>query len=339
MLSVFWRAALGACLAALLAPATSAQAYATTVVSYNPGGGFGFFDPSLALGGPRGAGYFSGSLDVCSLGGGGDLTLGFGVTITDGPGADFTVFENGFWDFGLVSVFAEVMFVEVSTNGVDFARFPSSYFGPDLGADPFQTVVPGSFRGVAGGLACFSNVDSNTLSPLDPVLSGGDAFDLADLADHPLVLGGLVDLSEIHYVRVVDIAEGVETDDAGNVIWDLGGTSSADIDAVAVLNHTGNQTPGRPTLEMFVDVFGHLNVIFEDPDGLEDIVDINSSVSQIPFGFVSILQGFLVLELTSTRAHLWLKKKLEGSGWLFPIAFSITDSTGLVCGEQFVIQD
>jgi hypothetical protein len=58
----------------------------------------------------------------------GRITLSFGQPITNGPGPDFAVFENGFISAGGAGVygqiFAELGYVEVSTNGSCFARFP-----------------------------------------------------------------------------------------------------------------------------------------------------------------------------------------------------------------------
>ena len=80
----------------LISQASGQSRFATQVVQFNQGGGGGLFDPSLILGGPQGGGLSAGSLDVLSLGTGGDVTLAFEVTITNGPGADLIVFENAF---------------------------------------------------------------------------------------------------------------------------------------------------------------------------------------------------------------------------------------------------
>src|SRR5262245_36233299 len=96
----------------LLCEWTHAQSrFATHVVSYVQGTGGGIFDPNNILGGPRGEGLGAGSLHVTTLGVGGSIVLGFARTIANGPGTDFTVFENGFESGG--GVFAEVAWVEV----------------------------------------------------------------------------------------------------------------------------------------------------------------------------------------------------------------------------------
>src|SRR5262245_13674551 len=182
----------------VLAPPARAQSpFATQVVSFQQGTGGGIFVTQNILGGPLGGGLGAGSLDVLTLGEGGNVVLGFDVALRDGPGADLAVFENGF-QFGAGNVFAEVAFVEVSTNGADFARFPSDYGPPAGGGTPI-----GTWEGLAGGTPVVANVSTDPDSPFDPVTAGGEAFDFADLASDPLVVGGQVDLQGIHFVRLV----------------------------------------------------------------------------------------------------------------------------------------
>lgn len=198
-------------LLALLTPAAGAQSrFATAIVDYQQGGGGGIFVPANLLGGPKGGGMTSGSLDVLSLGDGGQVTVSFDVTITDGPGADFIVYENGFSGGPGTSVFAEVARVEVSTDGVIFARFPARY------TDPAGLTNWGAYTGLAGGIPGIANVLTNTIDPFDPVESGGDAFDLAELALDPAVQAGLVDLADIQYVRLLDVVSGTEFDACPN---------------------------------------------------------------------------------------------------------------------------
>ena len=58
--------------------------------------------------------------DVISLGDGGIAVVQFAQAISNGVGPDFAVFENAFDDF-----FLELAFVEVSSDGQNFVRFPS----------------------------------------------------------------------------------------------------------------------------------------------------------------------------------------------------------------------
>ena len=77
-----------------------AEPFADQVVAYQigPGGGAGLDEmPGIVLGPPRGGGPFQGSTDTLSLGLGGWIVLEFtSGSIVDGPGVDFTVFENPF---------------------------------------------------------------------------------------------------------------------------------------------------------------------------------------------------------------------------------------------------
>src|SRR5208337_4966202 len=59
---------------------------------------------------------------VISLGQGGTITLTFPQPITNGPGYDFAVFNNGFSTGG--QEWVKPAFVEVSSDGVNFFRFP-----------------------------------------------------------------------------------------------------------------------------------------------------------------------------------------------------------------------
>ena len=202
--TILWARRIGVlavCLAA--SPIALAQSrHATRVIAHQQGsGGSGAFDPTQALGAPTGGGIGSGSTAVHSLGIGGSLTLGFDpqTLIADGPGADFLVAENAFQSGPLGQTFLELAFVEVSSNGVDFARFPAHYFGPQRDPGPFGTLS----IAVVDGLAGVTPVDAGssalpTPDPLDVVEAGGDAFDLAVLATHVLVQQGRLDLQGNH---------------------------------------------------------------------------------------------------------------------------------------------
>ncbi|MEM9382003.1 MAG: hypothetical protein AAGB93_18755 [Planctomycetota bacterium] len=321
---------------AALAPAQSR--YATTVVQFNQGGGTGIFDPTNILGGPQGGGFSSGSLDVLSLGVGGDVTLGFDVTITNGPGADFTVFENGFV-FGS-GVFAEVALVEVSTDGVTFARFPTRYYGDPGPLPPFGTVPFATYEGLAGGLPGLANVVTNTIDPFDPVVSGGEAFDLADLADHPDVLSGAVDLGAIHFVKLVDLDAGTVNDSTGVPIWDNGGaTSGCDLDAVAVIQHTGNAAPSGPTADLFLDAQGFAHCVLSDPDGVGDLdlTTLSLSLDLQVLDFSQIRRAFRLGSATATTIDLVSDQPIAGWTVENVLAVSVRDTTDQFSGDQLTL--
>lgn len=162
--------------------------------------------------------------EAVSLGDGGSVTLKFADLIYDGPGFDFAVFENGISSGTPELIFMELGFVEVSSDGIHFARFASlsSRITPVLG---FEEVDPDDYDNLAG----------NRLA------GTGTAFDLFELSSHPLVISGDVDLDAIEYVRIEDVVgNGSTSDSMGNPIYDPFPTSfisgGFDIDAVGAIN-------------------------------------------------------------------------------------------------------
>jgi hypothetical protein len=180
-----WAAALLAAACGALPPVVDAgvtidagDPWGDRVVSFTPGPGAGFGQdqfPAIVLGPPHGAGASQGSLDVLSLGKQGEIIVEFtDVIAVDGEGPDVLVFENPF------SGFVETGEVSVSDDGVDWRTFPCA------------ATLDGGTAGCAGVNPVFSN-PTNGLSGTDPMVAGGDAFDLAD-----------VGLARARFVRVRD---------------------------------------------------------------------------------------------------------------------------------------
>ena len=228
------------------APAWAAQFFASQVINTVVGADqpLMFSDPTQALGGPSGAGSYEGSFDVYKLGNGGSITLGFsGSAITDAPGPDFIVFANPFYVNGVPTEdYAELSFVEVSTDGIHFVRFPD-YSSTTSDPGPFGNINPSNVSGFAGVTPVNANTNSaadggNDINPFDPAAAGGDAFSLSTLATLPaaqtLEQEGFLNLNDIQYVRIVDVVDGTSTDSNGNIIYCPG--SGADVDAIAVIN-------------------------------------------------------------------------------------------------------
>jgi len=189
-----------------------------------------------------------------TLGQQGSITLGFdeGLVLADGPGEDFIVFENPFiittvpGSMGLT--FAELLRVQVSSNGTDFAEFPTWCDAADPGY-PFGGIDPSQVSGFAGVTPVCADADDPS-NPFDPSEAGGDAFDLNALQEE--VLDGRVDLDEIRYIRLVDVlGDGSEFDSEGNPVYDAWGwfdmyspdmseqrylPASADVDAISVIH-------------------------------------------------------------------------------------------------------
>ncbi|HEY2146353.1 MAG TPA: PEP-CTERM sorting domain-containing protein [Pirellulales bacterium] len=188
----------------------------------NPSLGLASFGaPTNALGPSDAATNFAG---VVSLGDGGQITLGFTQPIRNGAGPDFAVFENGFASGGLA--FLELGFVEVSSDGLNFFRFPAS-----------------SLTQTATQVASFGLLDATNLDDLAGkyVAGFGTPFDLGQLAG----VSPLLDVNNVNYVRIVDVVGSIDpmyaTHDAfGNIVNDPWPTASAssgfDLDAVSVIN-------------------------------------------------------------------------------------------------------
>ncbi len=120
---------------------TLIKGWATGYNNYAPGTNVDvtWRDPTKALGAAQGT-----SFDVVALGDAGRITLTVNGSIFNGPGWDFAVFENSFSD-----IFLEFAFVEVSSNGRRFFRFPSFSFTPGA-VSAFGAVDPTNIDGLAG---------------------------------------------------------------------------------------------------------------------------------------------------------------------------------------------
>jgi len=159
---------------------------------------------------------------VLALGDGGNAVLGFASPIGNGPGFDFAVFENSFDD-----IFLELAFVEVSSDGTHFVRFPAVSLTPELP----QT-------------STFGPTDATKINNLAGKYRGlyGTPFDLEDLKD-----SAGIDLNNIIMVRIIDVigcvqdtfathdSQGHKVNDPWPTPFDTGGF---DLDAVAVLHYS-----------------------------------------------------------------------------------------------------
>jgi hypothetical protein len=160
---------------AFACPNPSSQ-FASEVLSHSFGGGQSFNQATgfpNAIFGPPAAGDPS---SVVSLGNGGWVVLGFsGNAIVDGPGVDFTVFENP------LPGFKELATIAVSDDARHWTEFPCT--APRDASD----------YGSCAGVGVVYSSPSNGIDPLDPALSGGDHYDLADIG-----------VQHARYVRITD---------------------------------------------------------------------------------------------------------------------------------------
>jgi hypothetical protein len=170
-------------------------------------------DSSLALG-------LAQSNGVVSLGDGGFAICQFPYPIKDELGNDFAVFENSF-----DGLFLELAFVEVSSDGLHFFRFPSH-----------------SLTDTAVQVGPFNYLDATKLNNLaGKYINGyGTPFDLSDLPNNVLL-----NKNNITHVKIIDCVgslnkEFASIDSYGNKINDPWPTpffnSGFDLDAIGVIH-------------------------------------------------------------------------------------------------------
>lgn len=320
--------------------AARSQSFAHAVAAYRPGPGVKapFDDPRKALGPALGAGRTSGSLDVVTLGEGGSLSLSFRTPITDGPGADFLVFENSFIVGLRAECYAELAFVEVSSDGVNFARFPVSYVGPQVPIGPFGSLVPGTWSGCAGSTPVHTHPTRRPdIDPRDPARTGGDAFDLAVLRDHPLVRAQKLNIFRVTHIRLVDVVDGKHRDAKGRLIRDPS-LGSADIDGITVINEFGKPQRRRPIVELKLSAARRIQFTIGDPDGFGDLRGkrLGFSIQGDTLDLGALLSISRYVGGDTRAAHF---ESLFSVPRDFPvaIALSATDRAGLVTGASLVL--
>lgn len=158
---------------------------------------------------------------VVSLGDSGYAILRFDGFINNGVGFDFVVFENSFSDD-----FLELAFVEVSSDGVNYFRFPAiSNTSTGSQTQTFGTTDAKCIHNLAGKYR----------------LGYGTPFDLDELSG----TSGL-NIDSISFIKIIDVVGSIDEnhgtkDSNGNIINDPWPTefesSGFDLDAVGVIHY------------------------------------------------------------------------------------------------------
>lgn len=223
---------------------------------------------SNAIGAP------TGTMGVTCLGDGGVATLTFASPICNRPGPDFAVFENGFANAQNPSLyFLELGFVEVSSDGVNFFRFPA------ISNVQTETQI--------GGFGCIDPTQIHNLASKYEAMYG-TPFELDEIPDDPLL-----NKNNITHVRVIDVVGNIDPayctyDSQGHIVNDPWPTAFAscgmDLDAVGVIHdlaHFPQDEPpyiANPVEDVVFEDFPqtieiNLNGVVSDPDDPdEDIV-------------------------------------------------------------------
>jgi hypothetical protein len=185
----------------------------------NPSGGLAGagWPATNAIGAPQG------TMGVTCLGDGGMATVTFASPICNGEGPDFAVFENGFKSGS--QWFLELGFVEVSSDGENFFRFPA------ISMVQTETQI--------GGFACIDPAQIHNFASKYGAMYG-TPFDLDEVPDDPLL-----DKNNITHVRIVDVVGCIDPqyatyDSEGHPVNDPWPTpfasSGFDLDAVGVIH-------------------------------------------------------------------------------------------------------
>lgn len=181
-----------------------------------------FGEEALVVGVP------SGTYDVVSLGDGGIATVTFDSPIYNGEGPDFAVFENGLHpdtDSTMTMYFLELAFVEVSSDGENFFRFPAiSNVQTETQVGGFDAMNPAQIHNFAGKYEAFY----------------GTPFDLDEVEDNPLL-----NKNKVTHIRIIDVIGNINPeyatyDSEGHPVNDPWptpfNTSGFDLDAVGVIH-------------------------------------------------------------------------------------------------------
>ena len=225
--------------------------------------------------------------DICSLGLGGEIVLTFKDKILlDGPGYDFTVFENAFYINGDTNnVFGEPAVVSVSKDGINFIDFPIDTLTLDGCAGMIPTKDP--------------------LHPFDPSVSGGTPYDLS-------VLG----IDSIKYIKIKDFTYYVLNNPSHPYYSPI--LSGFDLDAVVGIHlvkstvssverkdlhiswtvYSGNLLlKNIPEGDYIIEVFDILgNLVISEKSQNRNKIEVN--ISHLP-------SGVYVVKLYSTKNDFW----------------------------------
>ncbi len=217
------------------------------------------------------------SFDVVVLGRGGQITMTFPRPIRNGSGFDFAVFENGFSPGAI-----ELAWVEVSTDGLHFVRFPNfSYTPAPIGG--YSTLQTTNVHGFASkyrqGFGTPFDLSQLQLA-FDAASADSDDFH-ADFKQQLLSNFPYLNLEQINYVRIIDIVgAGAALSCEGLPIYDpypTSGSAGFDLEAVAVLHQVepsgqsqsidftpfGNQILGDASISLEAVASSGLPVDFE----------------------------------------------------------------------------
>jgi len=271
---------------------------ADTTITYDGLNHASYGDSTMALGKADG--------QVVSLGDGGSATLTFDTVISDHDGWDFAVFENGFSDS-----FLELGFVEVSSDGIHFVRFPSvSLTQTQKQVGAWDTLDTRKLYNLAGKYRVLY----------------GTPFDLYQLRD-----SAGIDIHHITTIRVIDVVGCIQDpyaryDSQGHKINDPWptpfNTCGFDLDAVGLVQNAPSSVDDNlqiPQVSILPDPCSHqvrfytgtssrLNYQIIDPLG--HVVIQSSFSGGIVVNIDKLPDGIYMVNFSNEATSLRVTKKL-----------------------------
>jgi hypothetical protein len=234
------------------------------------------------------------SMEAVSLGDGGSALLTFDRPIRNGEGPDFVVFEND-----NIGTFLELAFVEVSSDGEHFVRFPATSLTPtDEQVGSFGSVDPTFINNLAGKFK----------------IGYGTPFDLEELADN-----ADLNLDSIVYVRVIDVIGTIDPqyasyDAFGHIVndpWPTNFASSGfDLSGVGVIHQkpVGIDSHEMPQVFAYPNPCnGTLYIINENAERVE-LYNVNGQLLEM----VNSGDTHITLNMQSYPAGLYMLKVGNG---------------------------
>lgn len=244
---------------------------------------------------------------VISLGDGGSAILTFNQPITNEAGWDFAVFENSFND-----LFLELAFVEVSSDGINYVRFPAISNTQDT------IQVDG-----------FGELDATKINNFAGKYRGnyGTPFDLEELRDSPLL-----NIDSITHIKIMDVVGCVQSqyatrDSQGKIVNDPWPTpfpsGGFDLDAVGVIHQTPLSV-NKYNFDQFVSIY---------PNPTSDVLWIKNSTNESLNYLIKDIRGKTIVETKTAESTYHIDLQTIPNG----IYFLIIKSSQQQTTKKFVI--
>lgn len=228
--------------------------------------------------------------DVLSLGDGGYAIIELIEPLANHASYDFAVFENGLVDASNGGYFLELAFVEVSSDGINFFRFPNQSLTPtDVQILPFGYINAQDIHNLAGKYQ----------------IQYGTPFDLDDMD----TISGL-DVMAITHIKIVDVVGTIDPtyasfDSYGRIVNDpyptSFGSGGFDLDAVAIVDSSFTTS-----IE-----FANKSLVSVYPNPANDWIRVHG-ISDLAEITIRDIQGRMVMDMKTGNAAISMANLPKG---------------------------